>query len=246
MQTKWALSFVPNTYSMHELPYLAGWSRQRRTKKDEATQAESKTKMEDIDGDKEDSIASRGLDDRDGSSSSAQEKDVSQQPETQTTQPTPKVPPPPNGGYGWVCTACAATINAHTWGLNSSYGVFLAHYLATNAFPGATPLEYAFVGSLSISIAMLISPLATTTIRFFGNRVCLLIGVILESASFIGASFSTQIWHLFLSQGICFGLGMGFLFIGSVGVVPQWYVRSAVSQGQEQESWCPKRPATAF
>lgn len=26
---------------------------------------------------------------------------------------------PPNGGYGWVCVACAFCINAHTWGLNS-------------------------------------------------------------------------------------------------------------------------------
>jgi hypothetical protein len=26
---------------------------------------------------------------------------------------------PPDGGYGWVCTACAFLINAHTWGVNS-------------------------------------------------------------------------------------------------------------------------------
>ena len=26
---------------------------------------------------------------------------------------------PPNGGYGWVCTACVFSINAHTWGVNS-------------------------------------------------------------------------------------------------------------------------------
>lgn len=26
--------------------------------------------------------------------------------------------PPPDGGYGWVCTACCATINAHTWGMS--------------------------------------------------------------------------------------------------------------------------------
>lgn len=25
-------------------------------------------------------------------------------------------PPPPDGGYGWVCTISCATINAHTWG----------------------------------------------------------------------------------------------------------------------------------
>lgn len=25
----------------------------------------------------------------------------------------------PDGGYGWVCTACVFMINAHTWGVNS-------------------------------------------------------------------------------------------------------------------------------
>lgn len=45
------------------------------------------------------------------------------------------------------------------------------------------------------------------------------------SAAFIGASFTTQIWHLVLSQGIAFGAGMGFLFTGSVGLIPQWFAR---------------------
>jgi hypothetical protein len=26
---------------------------------------------------------------------------------------------PPDGGYGWVCTACVAAVNGHTWGINS-------------------------------------------------------------------------------------------------------------------------------
>lgn len=144
----------------------------------------------------------------------------------------PKVPPPPNGGYGWVVTVASAVVNGHTWGLNSSYGVFLAWYLSHNTFPGATPLEYAFVGSLSISCAMLISPVATTTTRLFGTRTTMSIGVCLESASLIGASFAHTIWQLFLSQGICFGLGMGFLFIGSVPVVPQWFTtRRSLASG---------------
>lgn len=47
--------------------------------------------------------------------------------------------------------------------------------------------------------------------------------MVLETAAFIGASFTTAIWHLVLSQGIAFGAGMGFLFTGSVGLVPQWF-----------------------
>ena len=58
---------------------------------------------------------------------------------------------PPDGGYGWVCVACTFFINAHTWGINSSYGVFLAYYLASDYYPGASALEFAFIGGLSIS-----------------------------------------------------------------------------------------------
>jgi MFS family permease len=49
------------------------------------------------------------------------------------------------------------------------------------------------------------------------------VGVILESASLISASFASQIWHLFLTQGLLFGMGMGMLFIPVASVVPQWF-----------------------
>lgn len=154
---------------------------------------------------------------------------------TPTTKPETRPQPadiPLNGGYGWVCVAAIATINGHTWGLNSAYAVFLAHYLSTNVFPGATPLHYAFIGGLSISQALIISPLATITIRVLSTRTTLLIGVVLVTGSFIGASFATRIWHLFLTQGLCFGYGMGFLFAGSVGIAAQWFTtRRSLANG---------------
>ena len=72
---------------------------------------------------------------------------------------------------------------------------------------------------------MLVSPIATSTTRLFGTRVTLLIGVGFEALALIGASFTHKIWQLFLTQGVCFGFGMGFLFVGSVGVVPQWFTK---------------------
>jgi MFS family permease len=69
-------------------------------------------------------------------------------------------------------------------------------------------------------------------IRKFGTRTTLLIGVGLETGSLIGASFADKIWQLFLSQGLCFGWGMGFLFVGSVGIVPQWFkARRSLANG---------------
>ncbi|KAK3337367.1 major facilitator superfamily domain-containing protein [Cercophora scortea] len=140
------------------------------------------------------------------------------------------------GGYGWVVVASVFLVNAHTWGLNSSYAVFLAYYLRSGIISGASPLAFAFVGGLSISIALLVSPLATLCIGRFGTNATLRFGTVLEAVSFIGASFSTHKWHLLLSQGVCFGMGLGFCFTATVGVVPQWFTKrrsfaNAISTG---------------
>lgn len=69
----------------------------------------------------------------------------------------------------------------------------------------------------------MVSPLATRSTRVFGTHTTLLIGVVLETTSFIGASFARKLWHLILTQGLCFGWGMGFLFVGCVGIPAQWF-----------------------
>ncbi|ATZ53641.1 hypothetical protein BCIN_09g04460 [Botrytis cinerea B05.10] len=132
---------------------------------------------------------------------------------------------PPDSGYGWIYVLCVFLINAHTWGINSSYGIFLAHYLETNTFPGASDLDFAFVGGLSLSMAQFIAPVATITTREWGTRTTLTIGIMLQTAALLGASWSTEIWQLFLSQGLCFGFGMGMQFSATVGIIPQWFDR---------------------
>lgn len=139
---------------------------------------------------------------------------------------------PPDGGYGWVNVFVVFLINAHTWGLNSAYSIFLAHYLSSATFPGATRLDYAFIGGLSVGCAFLVSPLVSIVIRRFGTRWTLLFGAALEASSLIAASFATQVWQLALSQGVAFGFGMGFLFVGSVGIVSQWFsTRRSMANG---------------
>ncbi|KAK5941644.1 hypothetical protein PMZ80_005593 [Knufia obscura] len=133
---------------------------------------------------------------------------------------------PPNGGYGWWCVAACFVLNACAWGINSAFGVFLAFYLANDTFPGATHFGFAFIGGLSISQALLISPLVNITTRLWGTRITLLIGVFFLSLGLLGASFATTFYQLLLAQGIAFGYGMGFLYVGSLSVIPQWFGRS--------------------
>ncbi|KAK7969881.1 hypothetical protein PG988_008954 [Apiospora saccharicola] len=108
------------------------------------------------------------------------------------------------------------------------YGcVFLAYYLNSEDpnFSNASPIIYAFIGGLSISIALLLSPLATAMVGWkpMGTNKTIFIGAILETASYIGASFTTKIWHLVLSQGIAFGAGMGLIFTTAIPVTAQWF-----------------------
>ncbi|KAJ4129108.1 hypothetical protein NW768_007639 [Fusarium equiseti] len=130
---------------------------------------------------------------------------------------------PPDGGYGWVCTAAAAIINMHSWGFSSAYAVFLANYLDTDTFPGTSGLDYAFIGGLSLTCLFLISPIATVCVGRFGIRPTMSVGMLFESASLVCASLASRSWHLFLTQGVLFGFGLGLLFIPTAAVIPQWF-----------------------
>ncbi|KUJ06752.1 MFS general substrate transporter [Mollisia scopiformis] len=130
---------------------------------------------------------------------------------------------PRDGGYGWMCVFCVFLINSNTWGLDFAYGVFLDYFLTHNHYPGATALDYALIGGISISMSLVITPLINTSSRKLGTRPTLLIGLVALTASLVGASFATEVWHLFLSQGVCFGWGVGFLYIGSSNIIPQWF-----------------------
>jgi MFS family permease len=68
------------------------------------------------------------------------------------------------------------------------------------------------------------------------------IGLVLQSGSFLLASFATkvpsytsiltQIWQLFLTQGAMFGAGMGLLFVAAAPLPNQWFnKRRALAMG---------------
>jgi hypothetical protein len=120
---------------------------------------------------------------------------------------------PPDGGYGWICTVCVFMINANTWGVNACWAIFLDRYLTFDSYPGATKLQYAMIGGLSISQALLISPLVTVFQKWIGTRYTMLLGAVIIWTALFSASAATQIWQLFMSMAFCFGWGMGLIYI---------------------------------
>ena len=72
---------------------------------------------------------------------------------------------------------------------------------------------------------MLIAPVVTILTRKFGIHVTMVAGLIFQSGGFIAASFATRVWQLHICQGILIGCGIGFLYIPSLPILSQWFVR---------------------
>lgn len=103
--------------------------------------------------------------------------------------------------------------------------MFLASYLSGTELEGARTFNFALLGGMLWGIPFLICPLAVRVEERLGNRACLLFGVVLECGSLIAASFASQVWHLFLAQGIGFAAGIGFFQIATQNVLMQWFSR---------------------
>lgn len=79
---------------------------------------------------------------------------------------------------------------------------------------------------------MVVAPIATYLARLCGPRPVMAAGILLQTAGFITASFSSQIWQLYLSQGVLTGGGIGFIYIPSLPIISQWFTtRRSLANG---------------
>jgi MFS family permease len=97
--------------------------------------------------------------------------------------------------------------------------------LAEDIYPDASTWDYAFIGGFNLAIAMLIAPVVTILTRKFGIHMTMVAGLIFQSGGFIAASFATRVWQLHICQGVLIGCGIGFLYIPSLPILSQWFVR---------------------
>ncbi|KAF9932890.1 hypothetical protein FBU30_007049 [Linnemannia zychae] len=103
------------------------------------------------------------------------------------------------------------------------FGVFEHHYLAV--FPNSSPSSIAFVGSVGSSVTYLAGFVAGIAADRFGFRVTALTGSVLMTIALVLASFSTQIWHLYLTQGVLFGIGASLAYYPAIAAPSHYFSR---------------------
>ncbi|PNH29347.1 hypothetical protein VD0002_g3146 [Verticillium dahliae] len=138
-------------------------------------------------------------------------------------------PVPLNGGYAWVCTLCVFLVNSHTWGINSSWAVIMAHYSNESTDLKTSHFEYAIIGGLSISQVLLCSPVATQCHKHLGMRATMLIGSFIIFVSLLSSSFVTKVWQLVLAQGIL-AVGLSTSGAGIGGLIYSLVTKTAIDR----------------
>lgn len=88
-----------------------------------------------------------------------------------------------------------------------------------------TLLEISFAGTAANALLLAAGLFITPVVQKLGFRITMLIGTIICPLSLILASFATQLWHIYLSQGVLFGIFAAFVFSTSVTLPSQWFTR---------------------
>ncbi|CAH1794190.1 unnamed protein product [Owenia fusiformis] len=83
-----------------------------------------------------------------------------------------------------------------------------------------------FIGSLAGFLLYVIAPLALFLNAKIGTRFTALLGVIISSAGLVGAAWSTEIWHLFLTYSVLFGVGASLSTHPSFLLVGEYFPRN--------------------
>ncbi|KAK0609075.1 Aspyridones efflux protein apdF [Lasiodiplodia hormozganensis] len=140
---------------------------------------------------------------------------------TPSNVPSTVPSPVPDGGFkAWSQAAAAHLVIFNCWGYISSFGLFQSYYTTTFS---VSPSAISWIGSVQILLIYFIGTFSGRALDGGHFRSVVTAGFILQVVGVFTTSVSTRYWHLFLSQGICKGLGDGLVFCPAVALVATYF-----------------------
>ncbi|KAF9366127.1 hypothetical protein BGX34_005890 [Mortierella sp. NVP85] len=103
------------------------------------------------------------------------------------------------------------------------FGIFEHHY--RYIFPDAAASSIAFVGTTGSAVTYLAGFLAGVVADRFGFRVTALSGTALMAVSLVLASFAKQLWQLYITQGVLFGVGASLAYYPAIAVPSHYFIK---------------------
>ncbi|GMM32538.1 hypothetical protein DAMA08_052830 [Martiniozyma asiatica (nom. inval.)] len=126
-------------------------------------------------------------------------------------------------GWGLYSVIAVFIFNLNTWGANSAYALYLQTYLNSDIFPNATKYDYGIIGGITFGFGLAFSPFINRLIGLIGMKPTIAIGIVLNFLGIFLASFSKELWHVYLTQGVLTSVGMAMIAVPNIAVIPQWF-----------------------
>ncbi|KAI9218089.1 major facilitator superfamily domain-containing protein [Blastocladiella britannica] len=128
------------------------------------------------------------------------------------------------GRYAWQSVIASFATLFIVFGIQTSYGVFLAWY-SKHDFPNASTTQLTLVGSLNPGVMFVSGLFVGRIAETVGFRPVMAAGCVLMTVGLLLASFATQVWQLALTQGAMCGLGAALVFFPGVSLPSQWWLK---------------------
>lgn len=126
----------------------------------------------------------------------------------------------PDGGWGWVVACSCFFMHLIVLGSIYSFGVFLPVYIIEfKQGRGAV----SWVGSVGAAGFVAFALPTTFIVQRLGARVTSIAGSFLVGGGLLVASFSTELWHLYVTQGVIVGFGYAFIMLPSLALVNVYF-----------------------
>lgn len=130
------------------------------------------------------------------------------------------LPPPPDGGYGWVVVFASFMCNLIVDGIAYTFGIFLPELVT---YFGEGKGTVAWVGSLLSGVYLAAGPVVSALCNKFGCRAVCIAGSLVATTGFILSTYSKSVTMMMISYGLIGGLGFGMIYLPSVVAVGYYF-----------------------
>lgn len=141
------------------------------------------------------------------------------------------VPEEKEGGYGWVIVFAVFLLNFATWGMNSGFAVYFSYYLNNNTFAGASRIDYSVIGGCAFGVGLFFAPIINYIQGIIGIKWTIVLGNCLQFTALMLASWSVNLWQLYLTQGVMQSFGLAFISLPGLTILPQWFKKKRTFAG---------------
>lgn len=134
----------------------------------------------------------------------------------------------PEGGWGWVIVITAVLVHTIIHGVQIGLAILFINHLGripNNSKTGSWNPNTGWLGALSTSVSLFISPITIAFCRRKSTRLTAVMGGLVTALGCLFTSFAGQFHQLFFSYGAVVGVGVGLTRDTSTLMVGQYFKR---------------------